>query len=192
MIEKFIGKPLRETGDNDWTHFYGHNDLSQADKICICTHQISDLCRITYIPLDIDFLVGNVCIGKISEALRDMDKKQNKLQNKIIKKIKAFHRESKIKKLQEQWMKRRVMRKLKKFSKLSKIEKHLIHRLKKIKERLKLFKNIDEWSILFGKHKGTKYKVLIKNNPQYCTWMYDNCENLKLEIREYLRCNIDL
>lgn len=61
--------------------------------------------------------------------------------------------------------------------------------IKKIKETIDNYKMVEQWKILFGKHKGTTYGEL---PDDYLEWCYNNGIIKNDKVNEYIEERLDL
>jgi hypothetical protein len=207
VIQFFIEKQLKDTKESEWIHRYREGREKNSGHLCICTHDIFNICEIEYIPLNITFIVGSECVKKNLPDLYLYTKEIHKKRKKVVKELKQKQFEIKYKAIKE----------LKIFNEC------ILNKQKVLNEILNLFKPkllfisppvisplfskiftsssistsslsfrgpydfVDKWICYFPKYKGKTYKEVFNTDRKYCLWLL-NCDKLKLNdtLKKYL------
>jgi hypothetical protein len=199
VIQFFIKKQLKDTKESEWIYRYKEGGEKNSGHLCICTHDISNLCEIEYIPLNIVFVVGNECVKKNLPDLYLFSKEIHKKRKKVIKELKKQFETNYNKAIKE----------------IKNINECILNKKKVCNEILNLFKPkllfisppviptkpvyitripytggtynfIDKWICHFPKHKGKTYKEVFDTDRAYCLWLLNNYDKLNDKLKKYL------
>jgi hypothetical protein len=195
VIEHFINKKLIETNINEWIKYDMEGGERDSGHLCICSHDIYNLCEIWYLPLDIKFQVGNCCVKKNLPKLylKTLKCKNNK--NKVIKELKKFFNiRPKIYFIDEEI---REEDKINKDIMLEELEnlfkpKLVFSEEEYLTEKNNIIRRIGNYRVFFGKYKNMRYKELIEIDKNYCKYILTfKDDNYNIDIKKYIRFKLE-